>query len=197
MAGDRSMVARTAAAMSMQAARLARPGDAVRLARMGAAPLPKRGRAAALLGMREARGWSLAGAHREARAAVCRAMDAHSGGAVLPWAGFFTEGELTAAAAQVAGDLENWGEAEALTSRALSDQGLRPRARASFSLYRAEVIARRGDISGALEATAEVMPTLGRLSSARVRRQVAAVPEVLPPEDPQVTGWREQLVESA
>jgi hypothetical protein len=42
-----------------------------------------------------------------------------------------------------------------------------------------------------------VMPTLGRLSSARVRRQVAAVLEVLPAEDPQVTGWREQLAESA
>lgn len=193
MIGDRSTKARVAAAMSMQACHLGQAHKAVRLAQMGAEHLPTRGRAAALLAAREARGWALLGAEQQARAALHRAMDAHNGGQVLAWAEFFTEGEMFAAAGQVADSLGHHQEAADLLAQGLTDTELPPRAWASFALIRAATLARGGNGQEAISAAEQVMPHFARVSSARVRHQLTALLGLLPADDPRTAGWQQQL----
>ncbi|WP_267593091.1 hypothetical protein [Carbonactinospora thermoautotrophica] len=194
LAGDRGTVARVAAAMSMQAAALRRPHEAVKLARFGAEHAPEGGRVASLLAVREARGWALLGADREASAAVHRATDAHgSGGSDPAWVRFFGEAELAAATGRVAGDLGDWAQAEDLVRQAVTDSSPPLRARVSFGLYLAETRARRGDLQGAADIVADVLPALGQLSSDRIRGQVRALAALPVGESAAARAWREQL----
>ncbi|KWX01882.1 hypothetical protein LI90_2915 [Carbonactinospora thermoautotrophica] len=194
LAGDRGLVARIAAAMSMQANNLQRPHEAVKLARFGAEHAPDGGRVAALLAVREARGWALLGAEREAEAALRRATDSYErAGADPAWVMFFNESELVGAIGRVAGDLGDWGKAQDLARQAAADPSLPLRAHVLWELLLAEVMARGGDVQGAVDVVAAVLPALDRLSSDRVASRIRALAALPVGESSAARTWREQL----
>ncbi len=194
LAGDRERVASVAAVMSMQASALQRPHEAVRLARFGAEHAPPVGRVAALLAVREAKGWALLGANREAEAAVRRAMDAYEhAGADSDWVMFFGEGELFGAAGRVAADLGDWARAQELARQAVADPALPLRARVLWELFLAEVMARGGDVQGGVDVVAAVLPALDQVSSDRVTSRIRALAALPVGEGGAARAWREQL----
>ncbi len=181
MAGDRNLVARTANVMSMQAAHLQRPREAVQLARLGAAQFPPTGRVAALLAAREARGWAQLGAERETKAALDRMHRAFSGVGPAPdWVSFFTEGELAGANCSASTDLGELDVAENLARQAVADPKLPQRAAVSFRTMLVELLVRRNDLAEAGKEIDAVMPLLTSVSSPRVGDRVRAIVEALP-----------------
>ncbi|MCX9191613.1 hypothetical protein C3Y87_09335 [Carbonactinospora thermoautotrophica] len=194
LAGDRGTVARTASAMSMQAGNLQRPHEAVWIAQFGAEHAPPVGRVAALLAVREARGWALLGAEREAEVALRRAMDAYErAGADPEWVMFFGESELFGAIGQVTGDLGDWARAQDSVRQAAVDPSIPLRTHVLWNLLLAEALVRSGDIQGAVEVVAAVLPALDRLSSDRVASRIRALAALPVEESSAARVWREQL----
>ncbi|KWX06559.1 hypothetical protein TR74_21640 [Carbonactinospora thermoautotrophica] len=194
LAGDHAIVACAANSMSQQSARLGRLHEAVRLARLGAEHTPRTGRVASLLAVREAQAWALLGAEREANAAMRRAMDAYERAGTDPdWAMFFNESELVGAAGRVAADLGDWAQAQNSVCYAAADPSLPLRSHVLWNLLLAEVMVRSGDVQGAADVVAAVLPTLGCLSSHRVTHRVRMLATLPVGESSAARVWREQL----
>ncbi len=197
IAGDRGSVAYTSSLMSLQASQLDRPKEAVQLARLGAAQVPPGGLPAALLAVREARGWALLGAARESAASMKLARAALDAPGPRPdWSTFFTDGEMEVWEALIARDLGQWDEAESHARRCVADPALLPRPRASFQLVLSLILLQRGDLKAATEEIDLVLPMLPALSSARVRSRVRDVLTALPPGN-DLGGLRAELAAAA
>jgi hypothetical protein len=84
---DKDLICRIAVGMSMQSCDLSRPVEAVRLSQMGQETHTNSARSLSVLAMREARGWAMLRAQREAETSVRRAMAVYDRESRIPeWA---------------------------------------------------------------------------------------------------------------
>ena len=183
---DRDLEIFTLASMSLQARYLEKPRAAIQFAQRAR----QRGhglltpRLEALLLSREAAGWALLGDsgsfHRLSRTA--HATFSASSQDDPPWIAFLDEAELMVTDAIAWRNLGDATRSESLLRTAIDaipDE--RPRNQASYRIVLADLLASRGDVTGACDAAQAALPTMSNTASGRARERWSAAWTTLKP----------------
>jgi len=201
MAGDALIAAYAFANMALQDLHLDRPREAVSLAQAAQDRIARRGgpRVRSLLAVREARGWAMLGDRGAMTMAIGRATTAleSRSGHDPDWVMFFDESELAGAAGRAHLAVGTGSRGTALLRDAIDAvNGERPRNRASWTLSLADALAAEGDPGRACHVASQVLPLVGELASARVRRQLRNVQRRIAPHAaaPEVREFQERVL---